>query len=127
LDDLPVVELNRNKMIQILTNILKNAYEAIDMAAAEVRRIVIKTSRLVVGGNDVIQVEVTDTGIGVKEADRASLFRFGFSTKERGTGYGLHDAANYIRARHGSIDLESEGLGRGTRVVIRLPALGKST
>jgi PAS domain S-box-containing protein len=127
LHHLPEVELNRSKMIQILTNIIKNAYEAIDMAATAVKRIVISTSLLVDGDNEIIQVAVTDTGIGVDEAKRDSLFRFGFSTKERGTGYGLHDAANYVRARHGSIDLISEGIGRGSRVVIRLPARGKST
>jgi len=125
LHDLPEVELDRNKMIQILANIIKNAYEAIDMASTTVKRIVIGTSLLVDGDKEIIQVAVTDTGIGVDEAKRDSLFRFGFSTKERGTGYGLHDASNYIRARHGSIDLISEGLGRGTRVVIRLPARGK--
>ncbi|MDM8552560.1 PAS domain S-box protein [Desulfobacterales bacterium HSG2] len=118
LNALPDIILDKNKMIQIFINILKNAYEAIDMAPeANDRRIRLSTS---VEKED-IQVMIEDTGAGLSSEDRTEVFKFNFSTKRRGSGYGLHDSANYVTARGGEIDLSSEGPGKGACLIIKLP------
>ena len=52
---------------------------------------------------------------------KANLFRSGFTTKAEGHGIGLHYCANAVRTMGGQILAVSDGPGRGTSVVIRLP------
>ncbi|MEW5725645.1 MAG: ATP-binding protein, partial [Thermodesulfobacteriota bacterium] len=122
LHELPVLYLDKNRLVQIFTNIIKNAYEAIDLGPSENdKRITIKTSRAETGEEKYVQVEISDTGVGLSPEEKEKVFRFGHSTKERGTGIGLHDAANYIKAHGGGMEISSQGRGRGARLVIRLP------
>ncbi len=115
--------INRNKMIQIFINIIKNAYEAIDMAHPEnEKKIMVATSVEKEDETEYVQTVITDTGIGVSQKDLTRVFRFNYSTKERGTGFGLHNSGNYINAQNGTIRLYSEGTGKGTQIVIRVPA-----
>lgn len=121
-DDISDILLDKNKMMQIFINILKNAYEAIDMAPPEnEKKIYMATSVEKEDTGENIQVMIKDTGMGLPPEDRKKIFRFNFSTKGRGSGYGLHDAANYIRAQEGMIDLLSEGPGKGACLMIKLP------
>lgn len=120
-DDVPKIFINKNKMIQIFINIIKNAYEAIDMASENEKRIRLETSLRQKKNGEYVKIAISDTGIGVSPEIREKVFRFNFSTKTRGTGFGLHDAANYINAQNGKISLHSGGHGKGTQVVIMLP------
>lgn len=49
------------------------------------------------------------------------LFRFGFSTKQRGAGFGLHSVAVYAQECGGRVSLRSEGRNRGARLEMALP------
>ena len=44
-------------------------------------------------------------------------------TKESGTGLGLHSAANFVVGSGGTIEPLSEGIGRGTTMRVRAPAV----
>ena len=122
LRDLPPLFLDKNKIIQIFINIIKNGYEAIDAGPSGARgRIRVSTSVIEHAGGASAEVVVADTGVGISEQDREKVFRFSYSTKERKTGFGLHDAANYINGQGGSIHLLSDGPGKGAQSVIRLP------
>ncbi len=117
------VYVNRNKMIQIFINIIKNAYEAIEACSAESKgKIKLATSAEKEDETEYVRIVISDTGTGVPRENLNKVFRFNYSTKDRGTGFGLHDAANYIAARNGVIRLYSEGPGKGAQVTIRLPA-----
>ncbi|OQX28413.1 MAG: hypothetical protein BWK80_00295 [Desulfobacteraceae bacterium IS3] len=116
------VFVNRNKLIQVFINIIKNAYEAIDAAPPDnEKKISLATSLEKKEETEYVQIVIADTGVGVLPEAADKVFRFNYSTKERGTGFGLHDAANYITAQNGFIRLDSEGLGKGAKVIIWLP------
>ncbi|MBF0507766.1 MAG: hypothetical protein HQK57_02435 [Deltaproteobacteria bacterium] len=122
LKQLPTVLLDKNKMVQLLINVIKNAYEAIDMAPPEnEKRISISDLVMESDGEDFIQVVISDTGVGFLPDNKEHLFRFNYSTKGKGTGFGLHASANYIKAQGGSMEILSDGLGKGARMIIKLP------
>ena len=50
-----------------------------------------------------------------------SLFTFGFTTKEDGSGFGLHNSGNFIRAQGGRIELKSNGRNKGTTCNLFIP------
>lgn len=72
------------------------------------------------------QLHVKDNGIGLVARETGAIFerfyRVGneLTRKTDGTGLGLYLARELVRAHHGTIRAESEGLGKGTSIVIRL-------
>ena len=78
-----------------------------------------------------IQLVLTDTGIGISSEDIPKLFNKFTRAKDAnkqnviGTGLGLYVAKQMIEAQHGSIWLESEGLGKGSRFYVELPKAKK--
>ncbi len=83
---------------QVLTNLIKNAKEA--MAGTQIRRLVISTS--VVDGMR-IQVDVADSGPGIPGEMKSRLFEPSPSTKEGGMGVGLPMSRVIIEAHDGKI------------------------
>ncbi len=68
-----------------------------------------------------LNVEVTDNGIGFADRDTRTFFSAGYTTKESGSGLGLHSAANFVIGAGGRIEISSPGLGKGATVRIGLP------
>ena len=113
---------------QLMVNLIKNAVQAIHQRAEsdgleEEPRIRIRAG---IEG-EFLGVEVSDDGIGFAGKDTRRLFAAGYTTKESGTGLGLHSAANFVVGSGGRIDLLSDGVGKGAtaRVLLRLPALDR--
>lgn len=120
LGQLPLIRAEEPKLLQILINIIKNAFEAMDETAPESRRLAISTA-FKPGEHGQVVCRIKDSGCGFKPEDREKLFTFGYSTKAKGSGFGLHSCANYIIANQGTIEANSDGLGQGAEFVIRLP------
>lgn len=108
--------LNRYGFPQVVVNLLVNSIESID----EMRKIdqdhfgEIGISLKKV--SEAIILEIIDNGIGLEENKISEMFRFGFSTKDRQSGFGVHNCANYMKANNGEISFESQGAGKGARV-----------
>lgn len=118
--DLPQVRVEKAKLIQIVVNLVKNAFES--MLIVEDRdRILTLTTFIEKGQPDWLVLSVKDNGMGFTEEEKARFFTFGFTTKARGSGFGLHSCANYLIANQGSITAESAGKGQGAEFIIRLP------
>nr|WP_233495471.1 PAS domain-containing sensor histidine kinase [Rhodosalinus halophilus] len=126
--DHPVpAELDATMIGQALTNLLKNAGEAIESlkerGAPEDHAAMIRVTLEVAPGEAVIRI--ADTGIGLPE-DRARLFEPYVTTREKGTGLGLPIVKKIIEEHGGSLALEDapvfDGQSRaGAMAVVRLP------
>ncbi len=119
LREIPVIRGERSKIIQIFMNVIKNAYESMDDLEPEKQRLEVSTS-FHKGTNQVV-FRVRDHGCGFNSEDQDRLFTFGYSSKKRGSGFGLHSCANYLIANKGSIEAHSDGVDQGAEFIIRLP------
>jgi signal transduction histidine kinase len=100
------------RLRRAVENLVKNAAEAMPGGG-------VLTVRLVREGDEAV-ITVEDTGGGIPEEARASIFKPFFSTKPRGTGLGLAIAKQSVEAHGGSISYESR-LGEGTVFTVRVP------
>ena len=113
---LPPVRADFSQMQQVMVNLVVNAIEAMP----EGGQLTINSS---LGKSGWVQVEVTDTGIGIAPENISKLFSPFFTTKEQGKGVGLGLAVSYgiIEQHGGKIEVKSE-VGKGSTFTVRLPA-----
>jgi iron only hydrogenase large subunit-like protein/nitrogen-specific signal transduction histidine kinase len=97
----PEAMLDLEQMMQVLTNLIKNAIDAMPAGGT----INIKMEDTL---SDVI-IMITDTGTGIKEEDRAKIFEPFFTTKSigQGTGLGLATAYGIVKMHKGHITADS--------------------
>lgn len=120
-DDL-VVEVDREQFFRVLSNLFRNAVEALDGAGHRSPAI-----RVVAGKNDAaVRIVIADNGPGLPQAARDKLFSaFSGSARPGGTGLGLAIAADILQAHGGSIALCAAEEGwPGAAFEIVLPARG---
>ncbi len=106
------VLMDQDKMVQLLLNLVKNAFEAMN-DEGEV------TIRLYHADNHAV-VEVQDTGKGIPESELDKVFHPFYTTKEHGTGLGLSICHKIVQDHGGTIELESTS-SAGTNFRITLP------
>jgi signal transduction histidine kinase len=112
-DSLPVVNGDRTRLMQVVLNILKNSIEAIDMNAPE------KNISLTVSTHDDrLILKAEDNGHGFDAATGKQLFERGFTTKASGSGLGLSSCKTIIESHDGTINITSEGFGKGSLTTI---------
>ena len=115
------IRVQESQFHQMLVNLLKNSIEAIDEliqsdGLSETPRIEVKTYI----SDDFVCLDVTDNGIGIAQKNLKLIFSAGYTTKESGTGLGLHSSANFVIGSGGKIYPLSEGIGKGTTMRIML-------
>lgn len=116
--ELPLVLVDQDKLNQVLDNLVSNALKHTPEKGSILLSAVLK--------RDVVEVKVTDTGIGIPSKDLPRLFeRFYRVDKARsrkfgGTGLGLSIAKQIIEAHGGDIWIDSE-MDKGTTVTFTLP------
>ncbi|HZX60935.1 MAG TPA: ATP-binding protein [Candidatus Methylomirabilis sp.] len=112
---LPVVQADHQMLQQVILNLLTNALDAIEREG-EVRITALESSRSV-------ELCVEDTGCGIPPEHLPKVLDPFFTTKEvgRGTGLGLAICQGIVEQHGGSIEVRSDGRGKGTTVTIRLP------
>jgi sensor domain CHASE-containing protein len=115
----PQLPVNRVKLMQILTNLVKNAAEAIRETGRGSGRLVVMAAPASDGG---AIVRITDDGVGIKPEHLKKSFSHGFTTKHDGHGFGLHYCANALTEMGGRITVESDGEGKGATFTVTLPA-----
>jgi len=118
--ELPTITVDKQQMKQVFINLLFNAIQS----TPEKGKISITTKKRTKsnGPTDFIQVEVSDTGVGIPEEDLEKIFTPFFTTKakEEGSGLGLAMTHQIIEEHEGTIDVQSR-INQGTTFTINLP------
>jgi signal transduction histidine kinase len=118
-EDLPKVHLDKQKVLQILINLIKNAKEAFqDDGSEQDKKITVRT---LLTPNGMLQIHIIDSGIGIRTENLTRIFSHGFTTKKTGHGFGLHSCANAASEMGGSLKASSEGSGKGARFILEIP------
>jgi signal transduction histidine kinase len=118
LDDQPVIVTDGDRVLQIISNLLSNAF-----------RWTPEGGRIELGlaaSNGDVSVTVSDTGPGITAEERERIFRPFWSRDGSGTGLGLAIARELALALGGRIEIESTP-GRGSRFQLVLPAESPET
>ncbi len=117
-DGLPIIEVDRNGLLDTLTNIIKNGFEAIH----EKGTVTIASRSGAFEEKPSIEIEITDTGKGIPRSGLTKIFDLFYTTKgDKGLGFGLWRDKVFIKKLGGEIDVYSEE-NHGSSFIIRIPA-----
>jgi signal transduction histidine kinase len=120
-DDVGTIYADVTKTRQILLNLLSNASKFTKMGA-----IAVDVKRVSIDGTACVEFAVTDTGVGMTEAQSLKVFDaftqadVTTTRKYGGTGLGLAIVASFCELMGGSVSVKSR-LGEGSRFVVLLP------
>lgn len=120
-ENLPFIQADADMIEQAIENLVSNAIKYTQSGGL----VKIEFSK---GSKGTVQIQVSDTGIGIPQNARASLFKEFFraenarSMEEHGTGLGLAIVKEVVEQHGGRIIVESEE-GLGTLFVMQLPGL----
>ncbi len=117
-ESLPVVQINKQKVVQILVNLINNGKYALSHSERSDK---VMHIRLRQHGDSRFRIEVIDNGIGMTRETLGKIFRHGFTTKQDGHGFGLHSAALAAKEMGGALRADSDGPGRGAVFTLELP------
>ncbi len=105
---------SKNQLRQVFLNMISNARDAMPEGGT-----LTVTTKAV---SDKVQVEISDTGTGIREENLDKIFDAFFTTKDnvKGVGLGLAVCYGFIRDHGGDIKVKSQ-IGSGTTFTITLP------
>jgi signal transduction histidine kinase len=119
-ETVPHIEGDAGRLGQVIDNLLSNALKFTPPGG----RVGLRLFETAAG----VQIEVSDTGMGISAEDQEQLFERFFRTAEatsaaiQGTGLGLSIVAAIVEAHGGSIAVDSEiGFGTTFRIVLPIP------
>jgi signal transduction histidine kinase len=115
--EVPKIDVDKHKVLQILVNLVRNAKYACDDSGRTDKRISLRVERAPLG----VRISVIDNGIGIPPENMGQLFRHGFTTRASGHGFGLHSGAIAAQELGGTLRAESEGAGLGAAFILELP------
>jgi signal transduction histidine kinase len=127
--EIPPLNMDRERMTQVISNLLSNALkytpEGGTIGVAVTAETVCQVQNL--NGRGCVRIEVSDSGVGIPEADLKNLFTKFYQAKnvplvnEKGSGLGLALVKHVAEAHGGSVRVESR-VGVGSKFTVILPA-----
>lgn len=112
-----ISKMDRTQLIRIITNLVKNAIQAIP-PEQDHKSVLVNISR----NNGCVLITVRDNGIGIESDNLSRIFEPKFTTKSSGMGLGLGIIKNIIENYKGTITFDSEP-GKGTTFTVSLPII----
>lgn len=112
-----ISKMDRTQLIRIITNLVKNAIQAIP-PEQDHKSVLVNISR----NNGCVLITVRDNGIGIESDNLNRIFEPKFTTKSSGMGLGLGIIKNIIENYKGTITFDSEP-GKGTTFTVSLPII----
>jgi len=115
--ELPEVMLERQKLLQVIVNLLKNAKDSLSAGRKDGRTLVVRAGT----EGAQLKIEIQDNGVGIRKENLTKIFSHGFTTKSDGHGFGLHSCANTIASMGGKLTVASEGPDEGATFSVVVP------
>jgi signal transduction histidine kinase len=116
--EVPPINVDKHKVLQILVNLVRNAKYACDDSGRTDKLITLRIE----GTPGGVRISVIDNGIGIPPENMGKLFQHGFTTRESGHGFGLHSGALAAQELGGSLRAQSAGKGQGAAFILEVPA-----
>jgi signal transduction histidine kinase len=120
---IPLVYADERKLQQILLNLLSNANKFTPNGGTI--RVAVRYAQ------EILEVSVSDTGVGIQKKDLASVFESfhqadsSYTREYQGTGLGLALVKQFVQLHGGTIFVESEA-GKGAKFTLRIPSRSKT-
>jgi signal transduction histidine kinase len=114
-NSLPKLLIDKNRMMQVILNLLNNSCDAIELNPTDPSEKVIEVKTF--SHNDQFGFEIVDNGIGIDPTDINNIFELGKSQKGS-TGFGLYYCKMFIENSGGKIVFFSLGSGKGASVKV---------
>ncbi len=119
--DSPKLIISKNKLMQVLINVIKNSLESLDEVKDDREKILcVKLS----GFEDTVQIRIEDNGIGIAPDNLQNITLFGNSLKGS-SGFGLYYCKSFMEANKGTFEITSDGLGKGAVAILSFPIMRK--
>jgi signal transduction histidine kinase len=116
-EEVPPVNTDKHKVLQILVNLIRNAKYACEEAERPGGRLTLRVRN--VDGR--VEISVKDNGVGIPPENLTRIFNHGFTTRKDGHGFGLHSSALAAKEIGGSLRVQSDGPGQGAIFTLELP------
>jgi PAS domain S-box-containing protein len=117
-EDVPMVRVDKHKVLQILVNVIRNAkYACSEAKGGGERRVTVRVR----ASTSAVLIAVVDTGVGIARENLDRIFSYGFTTRAEGHGFGLHSSALAAHELGGTLRAESPGPGMGATFTLTLP------
>jgi predicted ATPase/signal transduction histidine kinase len=123
-EEVPASALDKQRLVQILVNLIRNAAQAMESVPVHARQLTLGIDRVrpgVAGEAERMRITVKDSGEGIAPQDLTRLFAHGFTTRASGHGFGLHSSAVAAAEMGGKLTVHSDGPGRGAIFTLELP------
>ena len=111
-----IAKFDRTQLIRVVTNLVKNAIQAI--SEDQTPKIIVN----VFTEKDDVVITVADNGVGISEENKKKIFEPKFTTKNSGMGLGLGMVKNIVETYNGSITFTSQE-GKGTVFKVKFPKI----
>ena len=114
------IHADRSQMLQMVINLLNNAFEAVEEKGGRIRVATANRSfgqawpceqGVILPAGDFVQISVSDSGSGVPKKDLERIFEPFYSTKFLGRGLGLAAVSGIVQNHGGGVRVESSDLG----------------
>ncbi len=115
--DVPAINVEKHKILQILINLLRNAKYACDESGRADKLLTVRVAQ----ENGSLKISVVDNGVGIPPENLNRIFSHGFTTRKAGHGFGLHSGSLAAREMGGALTVRSDGLGKGACFTLELP------
>ena len=117
IDD-PTIIVDKHTVLQILVNLIRNAKYACDESNRSDKLVTVGIFK---NGNDGVNIQITDNGVGIPRENLSRLFSRGFTTRSDGHGFGLHSCLLAAKEMGGALGAHSDGPGLGAVFTLVLP------
>jgi DNA-binding LacI/PurR family transcriptional regulator/signal transduction histidine kinase len=114
---LPVITLEKHKVLQVLVNLVRNAKYACNESGRPDKQVTIRTT----ANENSVSIAVIDNGVGIPQENLTRIFAHGFTTRKDGHGFGLHSGALAAKEIGGTLTGHSSGPGKGATFILELP------